>query len=432
MVFLRGLLRRLDQAGRSGEPGGKPPTVLGFATGISFPVDLQVGPDGALYYLANGSGAVFRIAYTADQAPTITTQPASQQVSVGQPATFGVTASGTPPLAFQWKRNGMNIPGATGSSFTLPSASLADNGAAFQCQVSNAFGSATSNPATLTVVQNKAPTGTITAPAAGALYSAGQTITYTGTATDPEDGVLPASAFTWWVVFHHDEHTHPFLPETTGAKGGSFTIPTSGETSANVWYRIYLRMRDSGGLTHVSYRDVRPKTVTLTLATAPAGLKLTLDGQPVTAPFSVQAVVGMRRTLAAPPSQMLNGKSYTFRSWSDRGAAAHEIAVSSTSKIYTASYQLVGSARLSNEYGPQYSGQSDFCPDDRWAYFGVGKGLRIHVLNIDGTDDIVRVLESTIPGSPEGGHGQSLRPRPERPVVRSRRAGRRSRPSRAG
>ena len=140
----------------------------------------------------------------------------------------------------------------------------------------------------------------------------------------------------------------------------------------------------------------------------------------------------MRRTLAAPPSQMLNGKSYTFRSWSDRGAAAHEITVSSTSKIYTASYQLVGSARLSNEYGPQYSGQSDFCSDDRWAYFEVGKGLRIHVLNIDGTDDIVRVLESTIPGSPEGGHGQSLRPRPERPVVRSRRAGRRSRRGRAG
>jgi hypothetical protein len=78
---------------------------------------------------------------------------------VGQPATFTVTASGAPPLAFRWKRNGINIPGATSPSYTLPSASLADNGAAFQCQVSNALGSATSIPAILTVRQRAIPAG---------------------------------------------------------------------------------------------------------------------------------------------------------------------------------------------------------------------------------------------------------------------------------
>ena len=81
---------------------------------------------------------------------------------------------------------------------------------------------------------------------------------YAGTGTDAEDGTLPASAFTWQVDFHHDTHIHPFVPATTGATSGSFTIPTSGETSSNVWYRIHLTVRDSGGLTHETFRDVLP------------------------------------------------------------------------------------------------------------------------------------------------------------------------------
>ena len=41
---------------------------------------------------------------------------------------------------------------------------------------------------------------------------------------------------------------------------GSFVIPTEGEKSANVWYRIHLKVTDSGGLTHESFRDVLPRT----------------------------------------------------------------------------------------------------------------------------------------------------------------------------
>jgi glucose/arabinose dehydrogenase len=51
-------------------------TVTDFATGISQPVDLKVGPDGNLYYLARGSGAVFKIASTATTTPTPTPTPA--------------------------------------------------------------------------------------------------------------------------------------------------------------------------------------------------------------------------------------------------------------------------------------------------------------------------------------------------------------------
>ena len=197
------------------------------------------------------------------------------------------------PLSYQWQKNGANISGATASSYTTPPTTAGDNGATFRCVVSNAFGSATSNAATLTVTANTAPTATITTPANNSLYSAGDTINYSGTGSDAQDGTLPASAFTWQVDFGHDTHFHPFVPATSGSTAGSFTIPTSGETSANVFYRIILTVRDSGGLTNTTFVDIRPRTSTMTLASSPSGLQLTLDGQPVTTPFSVLGVQGI-------------------------------------------------------------------------------------------------------------------------------------------
>ncbi len=84
-------------------------------------------------------------------APTILTQPANQNTTVGLTATFTVTAAGTGPLQYQWSKNGSAIPAASGASYTTPAAAPADNGANFTVIVTNAIGSATSNPASLTV-----------------------------------------------------------------------------------------------------------------------------------------------------------------------------------------------------------------------------------------------------------------------------------------
>ena len=310
----------------------------GFATGISAPVDLRVGSDGALYYLARGTGSVGRIQYTANEPPAITQHPANRTVTVGAPASFSVSASGSPPLLYQWQRNQVDISGANSSTYTLLNAQLGDSGAKFRCEVLNDFGSAMSNEATLTVTPNTAPTATITQPAAGAHYNAGQTVNYAGTGSDQQDPSIPASAFTWQVDFHHDTHTHPFILPFSGVTSGSFQIPNTGETAAGVWYRITLTVRDSGGLTHTVLRDIVPNTSTITLASNPTGLQLTLDSQPVTAPVSVVSVVGMQRTLGAPSPQTLGATSYSFVGWSDGGAASHTIATPASSTTYTASY----------------------------------------------------------------------------------------------
>ena len=84
-------------------------------------------------------------------APVITSQPAAQTTTVGLTATFSVTASGTAPLGYQWSENGAVISGATGSSYTTAPVTTGNNGASFTVVVTNSVGSATSNPAILTV-----------------------------------------------------------------------------------------------------------------------------------------------------------------------------------------------------------------------------------------------------------------------------------------
>ena len=84
-------------------------------------------------------------------APIITTQPVSQTVTVGQGASFFVVATASAPLSYQWQKNGVNIAGATSSSYTTPPTTAGDNSAKFTVVVSNSAGSVTSNVATLTV-----------------------------------------------------------------------------------------------------------------------------------------------------------------------------------------------------------------------------------------------------------------------------------------
>jgi hypothetical protein len=98
-------------------------------------------------------------------APQITTQPQSQTVAIGEPASFTVQAWGTAPLNYQWAFNGTPIAGATNSRLALNSTGLADGGT-FTVLVTNAAGSIPSASATLTVLDNTTFT-TIASPALG-------------------------------------------------------------------------------------------------------------------------------------------------------------------------------------------------------------------------------------------------------------------------
>ncbi|MCZ2146932.1 MAG: PQQ-dependent sugar dehydrogenase [Bryobacterales bacterium] len=330
--YCRGWIRALDPATKE---------VVDFATGIASPVALAISPTGSLYYASWSGNAVYKVDYTAGQAPAITQHPRNTSVPEGETATFSVNASGQQPFQYQWQKNQQDIPNATSQTLNVTSVSSGDNGTQFRVKVTNSFGSAVSNAATLTVTannNNQAPKATITAPAAGTLYSGGQVISYAGTGTDQEDGNLPAANYCWIVNFHHETHYHPFLPQTCGVTSGLVTIPALSETSANVWYRFTLTVRDSGGRTSSTFVDVPPRKVNLTLKTNPAGLQLTLDGQPMTAPVQVASVVGIVRSIGAPGQLPVGGTRQGFASWSDNGAATHDIATPAADTTYTATY----------------------------------------------------------------------------------------------
>ena len=111
--------------------------------------------------------------------PSITAQPASVAVTVGQTATFGISATGTGTLSYQWKKSGTPIGGATSASYITPATTIADNGAQYTVTVTDLVSSVASNTATLTV--NAPPS--ITAQPVSQTVIAGAAATFSVNAT---------------------------------------------------------------------------------------------------------------------------------------------------------------------------------------------------------------------------------------------------------
>ena len=316
---------------------------LGVAAAL-IPIYLTVGPEGSLYYLTHGNQSLFRIQYSGVAAPRVATQPRPVLASAGYPAEFALAAYGTGALTYEWQRQSVGegaftpIPVATRDTYRLAAAELADHGAQFRCVVRNAAGEAASEPALLSVTTELPPVINLLAPAEGATYRAGDEITFSGTVTDAAGAPLPLAAMAWRVVFHHHEHTHPFLENLPALTGGTFTIPKLSDPSDDVWYRLHLTATNVFGLTSTVRRDLRPLKATVTLATEPPGLVVLLDGAPVLTPNTFTGVVGVIRSVGVEP-QLVGGVPYEFAGWSDGGAAEHEFDTPPTNATLVATFR---------------------------------------------------------------------------------------------
>ena len=165
-------------------------------------------------------------------------------------------------------------------------------------------------------------------------------IPFSGSATDPQQGTLPASALSWnLLVFHcntptdchsHDAGTWP------GVASGSLAAPDHA-------YPSYLELRliatDAGGLTDTQSVRLDPRTVQLTFTSSPGGLELTLNGATATAAFTRTVIEGSTNTLSAPTPQQRKGGTWAFQTWSDGGAQSHTILAPASATTYTASYK---------------------------------------------------------------------------------------------
>jgi hypothetical protein len=111
-----------------------------YAGGAATPNNDTFGPNPITFTISPGAAGP----------PTFTLQPVSQSVTVGAEVTFTASANGNPAPAFQWRRNGSAISGATGASLRLPGAQLSDAGD-YSVVASNSAGSVTSTTANLVV-----------------------------------------------------------------------------------------------------------------------------------------------------------------------------------------------------------------------------------------------------------------------------------------
>jgi len=308
-----------------------------FDLNAGTPVQLSVGPDGALYQLNIFPGQLFRIAPSGGNRAPVAQASATPD-------------NGLKPLPVQFSSAGSHDPDGDdidylwdfgdGSTSTEPNPTheFTDDGV-YNVTLTVSDGDKSSSTVVSVHVGNRRPVATITTPVNESKYDAGDTISFGGTATDPEDGALPASAFSWSVVFHHADHVHPFLGPITGISEGSFVIPRVSDNIDTTWYRVHLTVTDSGGLSHSTFVDIKPNLVTLTFQSDPPGLVFTVDGIPYTGTHTEQAVVGVERVVSAPPSQFLGGNQYFFQGWSDGGAQTHVITTPATPTVYTVTYQ---------------------------------------------------------------------------------------------
>jgi len=138
----------------------------------------------------NSSGSITSApaSLTVRAAPTISQQPQSIVTDMGGAVTFSVAADGFAPLAFQWRRNGSPLPGATNATLVFGYAQYT-NGGSYSVVVVNSVGNATSQAAEL-IIRPRILSGRF-------LQSGGFRVSYEGTPNRPY-ALEQASSLTDW------------------------------------------------------------------------------------------------------------------------------------------------------------------------------------------------------------------------------------------
>jgi glucose/arabinose dehydrogenase/PKD repeat protein len=296
-----------------------------FATGLVEPADLQVGPDGELYYVDVSFGTVRRFRYTAGPRAVATASP---QTGVA-PLTVDFDGRGSSDpngttLTYAWDLDGDGeFDDASGATVSY----VYDTAGTYtaRLRVKDADG-ATDDSAALTITAgNLLPEPVIDTPIDTTTWKVGDQIDFTGHATDAQDGALPASALTWTLVMRHCPslcHSHA-IETYTGVDHGSFVAPDH-EYPSHLDLR--LTATDSNGASDTTTLSLQPETVDITMQTDPAGLELTVGSETVTAPYTYTAIRGSTLSFGAPSPQTLNGQTYEFVGWSD-GASTPSVNV---------------------------------------------------------------------------------------------------------
>ncbi|RCG26505.1 PKD domain-containing protein [Sphaerisporangium album] len=226
-------------------------------------MDMAFGPDGALYVLDYGTGsnnqALYRIEYIGAANRNPIAKAAADKTSGPAPLTVNFSSAGSSDpeggaLTYSW-----NFGDGTTSTAANPTKTYTTNGTYTPTLTVRDPQGLTGTASLVVSVGNTAPTVNLTTPGDGQLFSYGDTVPFTVTGSDPEDGALDCTKVTVTYFLGHDSHRHQITSKT--GCSGSITIPTDGEhdAAANIYGVFEASYTDKGGLTSTSTRTLQPR-----------------------------------------------------------------------------------------------------------------------------------------------------------------------------
>jgi glucose/arabinose dehydrogenase len=377
---------------RGGGVDPVPSQLSQFVGGAGQPVQVLTGPGGDVFYVDLEGGRLHRVVYNGANHPP-TAVIAANPTSGVAPLTVGFDGSGSndldtgDSLTYAWDLDGdgqLDDSTAVAPSHTYTAA----GSVTARLRVTDPAGASDTQSTTITVgaAANSPPVPVIDTPAASFRWKVGNAISFSGHASDAQDGTLPAIRLSWSVVLNHcpsNCHTHP-VQSYTGVASGTFPAPDHEYPSS---LSLVLTATDSAGSQASTSRQLDPRTVDLTFATAPSGLQLAVGATAVTAPATRTVIVGSSNSVSAPSPQTAAGVSYAFRSWSDGGARAHNVIAPATPTTYTATFGPVGCpASPSFDYTmptPTGPPAATSLPDGRVAFSALGSDGQYYLVATD-------------------------------------------------
>ncbi|MFI7607904.1 PQQ-dependent sugar dehydrogenase [Micromonospora sp. NPDC049366] len=246
---------------------GSPGTIDTFPWTGKQVMDSAFGPDGAYYVLDYGTGyfngdansALYRFEYVGggNRAPTAAASANRTSGPAPLSVTFSSAGSSDPEggaLTYSWA-----FGDGTTSTAANPTKTYTSNGTYNATLTVRDPQGATGSASVLISVGNTAPTVTINAPGNGKLFSFGDTVPFSITVTDPEDGTIDCTKVKMTYVLGHDQHGHQITSQN--GCSGSITIPVDGEHdyAANIFAIFDAEYTDAGGLTTHTQHTLQPR-----------------------------------------------------------------------------------------------------------------------------------------------------------------------------
>jgi glucose/arabinose dehydrogenase len=320
---------------------GQPDTsaIQPFVEGAASPVDLVIGPSGDLFYVDLIGGTIRRVSWVAGNQPPTASFTATPSIGATPlDVTFNASASADPEglaLTYAWDLDGDGLyDDATGVSTTRTYSTPGNVHVGLQ--VTDVDG-ATDTTTRLISPGDDPPVPTILSPAASLTWKVGDPISFSGSATDAQDGALPAGDLSWDLTILHcpsNCHTHD-VQTWSGVASGSFAAPDHEYPSHLV---LTLTATDSWGISASTSIELDPQTVTLSLRSSPTGLLLVFNENQAATPFDRTVIIGSSNVLTAPLLQTQGGHGYKFQAWSNGGGRSQAMIAPASPTTYTATY----------------------------------------------------------------------------------------------